>query len=109
MADKTWKKRERGIAKRLGGRRLPVDGSRASVDVETPAFVVQSKHRSRRPAWLADALREIRARANERGRGQTGIVVLSVPHERTAEAIVLMALGDFEGLLGPIRPPDDAV
>ena len=31
--DKSWKKSERRVAKRMGGRRIPVTGERAGVDV----------------------------------------------------------------------------
>ena len=31
--DKSWKKFERRVAKRMGGRRIPVTGERAGVDV----------------------------------------------------------------------------
>lgn len=101
MADKTWKRRERGIAARLGGRRIPVTGiDRHGADVETPLLCVQSKHGRRRPSYLAEWLDGIRATAGDRGK--TGIVVWSVARERTPDALVLMRLSDFEALHGAI-------
>jgi hypothetical protein len=99
----TWKARERGVAKRLGGRRIPVTGiDRDGADVETPLLCVQAKHGRRRPGYLKGWLDGIRATAS--ARGKVGVVVWSLKHERGDEAVVLLALRDFEALHGSIGP-----
>ena len=102
MARNTWKARERGLAKRLGGRRIPVTGiDRHGADVETPLLCVQSKHGRNRPSYLADWLNGICGTAADKGK--VGIVVWSAKGEDTDDAIVLLRLSDFENLHGRIQ------
>lgn len=100
VADKTWKKRERAVAKRLNGNRIPVTGERAGADCETPLLCVQVKHGRRRPAFLADWLSGIRGNAHPKGK--VGIVVWSAQREKQGDAIVLLTLADFESLHGRV-------
>jgi len=106
MANKTWKARERGIGDRLNGKRKPCDGSREGVDVETPLLVIQAKHGHRRPSYLAQWLNGIAQRGLERQK--VPLVIWSVPHERTGEAIVLLRMKDFEALHGQFDIPPAA-
>ena len=79
MADKSWKAFERRLAKRVGGRRIPVTGERDGADVVAPAFVYQCKLRRGLPSYLREWLRGIVA-AGERSGGSTGVVVWKAPH-----------------------------
>ena len=71
MADKSWKAFERRVAKRVGGRRIPVTGiERGSADVIAGPFVYQAKLRRGMPGYLRDWLRGIVAAAE--GAGSVG-------------------------------------
>lgn len=103
MNRRTWKKRETAIAKRLHGRRIPVTGiDRDGADVETELFAIQVKHGRNRPSYLQDWLGGICQTAALKGK--TGVVVWSAMREAQGEAVVVLRLQDFEGLLGRIRP-----
>ena len=43
--DKSWKAFERRLAKRVGGKRIPVTGERDGADVDAGPFVYQCKLR----------------------------------------------------------------
>ena len=53
MADKSWKAFERRVAKRVGGKRIPVTGERDGADVVAGPFVYQAKLRRGLPSYLA--------------------------------------------------------
>jgi len=74
MADAPWKRTERRIARRLGGRRLGSLG-RSAPDVIAGGLSVEVKHRRRLPAWLKQALSQA-----ERG-APSGSLPLVVLHE----------------------------
>lgn len=89
------------MAKRLGGKRIPVTGiDRHGADVVTPLLHVQVKHGRRRPAFLREWLDGICGTAGDAGK--IGIVVWSDNGERTQDAIVMVKLSDFEQLHGEI-------
>ena len=71
MADKSWKAFERRIAKRVGGKRIPVTGERDGADVVAGPFVFQAKLRRGLPSYLREWLRGITA-AGER-KNATGV------------------------------------
>ena len=73
MPNKSWKAFERRVAKRVGGRRIPVTGERDGADVVAPSFVYQAKLRRGMPSYLCGWLRGIVA-AGDRC-GSTGVVV----------------------------------
>ena len=76
--DKSWKAFERRLARRVGGRRIPVTGERDGADVIADgAFCYQAKLRRGMPSYLRDWLRGIVA-AGERS-GTTGVVVWKAP------------------------------
>jgi len=58
LADKAWKNTERGIARLLGGERVPVSGrQRGDVpDVKHACLSIECKHRKALLAWLYEAL-----------------------------------------------------
>jgi hypothetical protein len=98
----TWKRRERDVAKALGGRRIPVTGlDRHGADVITPLLHVQAKHGRRRPAFLREWLSGIQADAKPHGK--IGIVVWSDTRERSGDAIVMLSLADFTALHGALE------
>ena len=95
MADKSWKAFERRIAKRVGGKRIPVTGERDGADVVAGPFVYQVKLRRGVPSYLRAWLRGIVA-AGERKGGSTGVVVWKAPHGRDDDAVVVLRLRDWQ-------------
>ena len=98
MADKSWKAFERRLARRVGGRRIPVTGERDGADVIAGPFVYQAKLRRGMPSYLRDWLRGIVA-AGERS-GTTGVVVWKAPRALDDEAVVVLRLADWQDLHG---------
>ena len=95
MADKSWKKFERRLAKRVGGKRIPVTGlDRAGADVVAGQFVYQAKLRKGVPSYLREWLDGITA-SGERA-GKVGIVAWKAPREKDADTIVVLRLKDWE-------------
>ena len=93
--DKAWKAFERRIAKRVGGRRIPVTGERDGADVVGGGpFVYQAKLRKGVPAYLSSWIRGIVA-AGARS-GATGVVVWKAPGARDDDALVLLRLKDWQ-------------
>ena len=98
--DKSWKAFERRLARRVGGRRIPVTGiERGSADVIAGPFVYQAKLRRGLPSYLRDWLRGIVA-AGERS-GTTGVVVWKAPRALDDDAVVVLRLKDWQALHGP--------
>ena len=98
MADKSWKAFERRLARRVGGRRIPVTGERDGVDVAAGPFVYQAKLRSGLPSYLREWLRGIVA-AGERVNA-VGVVVWKASHARDDDAVVVLRLKDWQALHG---------
>ena len=98
MADKSWKAFERRLARRVGGRRIPVTGERDGADVIAGPFVYQAKLRRGLPSYLRDWLRGIVA-AGERS-GTTGVVVWKSPRALDDEAVVVLRLKDWQAWHG---------
>ena len=94
MADKAWKRSERGIARPLGGERVPVTGrQRGDVpDVKHAWLSIECKHRKALPAWLYEALDQARAAAWGE---QLPIAVLHQSGERHSEDVVALRLSAF--------------
>lgn len=102
MNRSTWKQRERNVAERLGGRRIPVTGiDRHGADVVTPLFYVQIKHGRNRPGYLREWVDGICGTAGDAGK--VGLVVWSAMREDQGDALVLMRLSDFEALHGRVK------
>ena len=100
MVDRAWKKFERRLARRVGGRRVPVSGiERGSADVIAPLFCYQAKLRKGVPGYLKSWVHGIVA-AGVRA-GSIGVVVWKAPHERDANSLVILRLRDWEDLHGP--------
>ena len=98
MADRSWKAFERRLARRVGGRRIPVTGERDGADVIAGPFVYQAKLRKGVPSYLKSWLRGIVA-AGERS-GTTGVVVWKAPRALDDEAVVVLRLKDWQDLHG---------
>ena len=94
MTEKSWKKFERRIAKRVGGKRIPVTGERDGADVVAGPFCYQAKLRRGMPSYLREWLRGIVA-AGERS-GTTGVVVWKTPGARDDDAVVVLRLADWQ-------------
>ena len=93
--DKAWKAFERRIAKRVGGKRIPVTGERDAADVIVDgAFSYQCKLRRGLPSYLRDWLRGI-VSAGERS-GATGVVIWKQPNARDDDAVVVLRLKDWQ-------------
>jgi hypothetical protein len=101
MPERSWKRSERAIAARIGGRRVPVTGrQRGDVpDVAHHLFAVEVKHR-RRPLRLLD-FGMLQAIAAARG-SQIPVLVLHTTGRRHADDYVVMRLGDWCDLNGSI-------
>jgi len=94
MSDKTWKRIEREVAKRLNGVRLPCDGTpRPDVIQLAGGFVLaEVKHRRRLPRWLHDALIQVEVHAEA---DQLAVAVLHEKYQTIDDSLVLMRLDDF--------------
>ena len=92
--DQSWKAFERRVAKRVGGRRIPVTGERDGADVVAAPFVYQTKLRRGVPSYLREWLRGIVA-AGERC-GSTGVVVWKQPGALDDDAVVVLRLRDWQ-------------
>ena len=94
MPDKAWKAFERRLARRVGGRRIPVTGERDGADVVAGPFVYQAKLRRGLPSYLREWLRGIVA-AGERS-GATGVLIWKQPNARDDDAVVVLRLKDWQ-------------
>lgn len=99
MSDKGWKAAERRIARKLGGRRIPVTGEREGIDVDAGPFVYQLKVRRGMPKYLSDWLEGIRRQAGN-GEARTGVVIWKSPRAHDDGAVVLLSLADWIALHG---------
>ena len=95
MPDKSWKKFERRLAERVGGKRIPVTGERDGADVIAGPFCYQAKLRRGLPSYLRRWLSGIVA-AGERSGGATGVVIWKQPGEKVDDAVVVLRLADWE-------------
>lgn len=97
----TWKRRERVIAKQLGGQRIPVTGiDRDGADVVTPLFHVQAKLRRSLPSWLWRWMGGIVATTPA---PKVGILVLMTPGQDQGDALVVLRYRDFVDLHGSLE------
>jgi hypothetical protein len=99
MPDKLWKKTERMIAARLGGRRVPITGrQRGDVpDIAHDVYSIEVKSRKTLPTWLREAVAQ--AVAAQRGT-QLPVAILHQRGTRHDDDLVVLRLADFEGWCG---------
>lgn len=104
MADKTWKARERIMARDVGTERIPVTGERHGADFQTELFCYQLKHRKSIPSYIGEWLGGICEAA---GRDRVGVLILSQPGSRREDAVVCVRWADWCALTsssGPVPP-----
>lgn len=94
----SWKQAERQVAKRLGGRRVPVTGRARgdAPDIEHPLLSVEVKLRRRLPEWLQQAMQQAEAAARD---GKLPVAVLHQAGARYDDALCLLKLRDLIGVL----------
>jgi len=94
----SWKRTERAVASRLGGRRVPVTGRARgdAPDVDHPLFALEVKHRKSLPGWLKTAMHQAVAAARD---GRTPAVVLHEHGKYHSNDLVVLRLADLEELL----------
>jgi len=105
MSERGWKRSERAIAARLGGRRVPITGrQRGDVpDIAHPVYSVVVKSRKSLSAWLRTAMAQ--AVAAQRP-GQRPLVILHKTGARHADDLVMVRLGDFQEWNGTLPQRD---
>lgn len=93
-----WKHAEREIARRIGGRRVPVSGRARgdAPDVEHERLSVEVKSRRRLPDWLHDSMRQAESASKP---GQVPVAILHQTGERYADSLCLIRLSDLTELL----------
>ena len=96
--DKSWKAFERRLARRVGGKRIPVTGERDGADIDAGPFVYQAKLRRGVPSYLRGWLRGI-VKAGAR-KDSIGVVIWKQPNARDDDAVVVLRLADWQALHG---------
>ena len=92
--DKAWKRFERVVAEKVGGRRIPVTGlDRDGADVVAAPFLYQCKLRKNVPGYLTKWLAGITSTAAQSG--NTGIIVWRAPGTLNGDALVILKLSDW--------------
>jgi hypothetical protein len=104
VSEKPWKRTERKMAARLGGRRVPITGrSRGSTpDVNHEWLAIECKPRQSLPEWLHSAMAQ--AVASVRGQ-QLPVVVLHETDQRHQNDYVVIKLSDFAAWFNPRGDP----
>ena len=106
--EKPWKRHERSVAKKLGGRRVPLSGAPhfpTSADVDHATFYVECKYRT--ALAMFTWWRQVEARAQ--GEGKTPLLVLKEKGMTGELAVITLdlftRLSHQAGLDSP-PPPD---
>lgn len=94
MPEKRWKRKEREIARLLGGKRN-VEKGVPQPDVEGPDFVIQVKDRQRVPTFLFDAVRDAEEHAERLGKPYA-MAVLTTSNTHTALVIFPLRVGETD-------------
>jgi hypothetical protein len=96
MAERRWKRFERGLARDAGTERIPVTGERDGADFEDVMFVYQAKHRAGEfPRTVARWLERVVGKARSRNPAKVGLVVIQRPHQRRADSLVVLRWDDW--------------
>ena len=92
--DKAWKRIERGVAKFLGGVRVPVSGRQRgdNPDVRHPVYSIEVKHTEKLPDWMFDAMQQ--AEASKRNE-QVPLVVLHQKGMSISASFAVVRLADL--------------
>jgi len=89
--DKNWKRFERRVAAKSGGRRVPVADKETALDVSHPTFGIECKYRASLPKYLKDYFSQAKAGCKK---GQIPVVAMGEKHSST-----VFALLDFDDLI----------
>ena len=106
MSERPRKRTERAIARRIGGRRVPVSGRARgdAPDVQHEIYFIEVKHRHMLPTWLRSAMAQACAAQRD---GQVPVVVLHETGSRHEDDLVVLRLCDFEQWHGRLhRDPE---
>lgn len=109
MSDRAWKAYERRLARDMGRQRIPVTGERCGADFEDGMFVYQAKLGRKMPSYLRAWLVGIRAAGAVRRPEKVGVVVWKPKHAEDADAVVMLAWGDWVALHGSVSAPEREV
>ena len=91
ITDKAWKRFERRVASKVGGKRIPING-RKRLDISHPYLDIECKYRKTLPAWLFD---KAWSQANE----GTGIPTIVVSKHNSEKMFAIVDLDDLVKLL----------
>jgi hypothetical protein len=99
MAEASWKRQERRVARALGGERQPNTGRRGA-DVLTARWAIEVKVRRELPHWLLKALAQAEEAAQETGRLPLVVLVHAPGRGRRVRCYALLPL---EGLTSLVK------
>ena len=97
--DKSWKRFERAIAKRVGGQRLPCDGGKDGVDVAAGLFRYQCTLGRRFPTYLRTWLDGITETAERKG--AVGVLVWKERGALLDDSVIVLRLKDWQAIVRP--------
>lgn len=94
-----WKRTEREVADKLGGRRVPVSGrTRGDVpDVAHDRYAIEVKHRESLPQWIKEAM--LQAIACRKTAAQIPLVVLHEKGKRHDDDLCVVRMRDLSAFL----------
>ena len=98
MPDAAWKAHERAIATRFGTTRIGPQG-REGPDVITDWLCIECKERDGLPAWIEDALKQVKAQTPK---DKLAIVVAHHKGKNHDNDIVMLTLKDFQDWFGTL-------
>lgn len=103
----TWKQFERDVAKKFGGRRIPLSGSPGgnTGDVLHPRFHIECKLRSTRKSFTI--MEDWITKNEEEARVAGKIPLLAVRHKHSNKTMIVMDMDDFINLTSPPGHPSD--
>tara|TARA_Y100000310_G_scaffold329810_1_gene400333 strand:+ start:60 stop:362 length:303 start_codon:yes stop_codon:yes gene_type:complete len=83
--DKSWKRFERRVAAKSGGRRVPVADQETHLDVAHPVFGIECKYRASLPKYLKDYFAQAKEGCKE---GQIPVVAMGEKYSSTVYALL---------------------
>jgi len=90
MPEKRWKAQERRVARLLGAKRNPRNGS-TNPDATSRDLVIENKDRRRFPQWIVAALAQARTKAPSHK-----LPIVTVTNADSLQILVIMDLMDFK-------------
>lgn len=83
--DKNWKRFERRVAVKSGGRRVPVADRETDLDVAHPTFGIECKYRESLPKYLKEYYAQAKAGSKQ---GQVPVVAMGEKNSSTVFALL---------------------